>query len=289
MGLPNFKCYCWASNIKMMTYWLQKNPPLWFSIENACYHPSSLPAMLFSALPTVDPDSLHNPVISHSLKIWSQIRKSYGWQSCSLHSLLIKNHVFAPCFTNTLFKNWFEKGIHTFLDIFIDQVFPTFEQIQENYNIPRSQFYKYLQIRSFVIQNNPSYPNSPNRSSMELILMQDPSKKAGISKIYESLSNLAGKATMDHLRLAWQDDLSREITEDQWQRAPTQTHSSSICARHSLMQFKIIHHLHWSKQKLHSIFPSADPLCDRCGLGPASIHPSIFFRFIRYRIAGAAV
>ena len=209
--------------------------------------------MLLSALPTVDPDSLTNPVVSHSLKIWSQIRKCYGWQSCSLRSPLIENHAFAPSFTNTVFKDWFEKGIHSFLDLFIDHVFPTIEQLQKKYNIPRSQFYKYLQIRSFVIQNNPSYPNSPNQSSMELILMQDRAKKGGISKIYENLSNLADKPTMDHLRVAWQDDLGGGITEEQWQTALAQTHSSSICARHGLLQFKIMHCLHWSKQMLHKI------------------------------------
>lgn len=120
MGLPNFKFYYWASNIIMMPHWLQKRPLLWLSIENACCHPSSLPAMLLSALPTVDPNSLSNPVVSHSLKIWSQTRKFYGWQSCSLESPLLKNHAFVPSFNNTMFMDWFEKGIHTFQDIFMD-------------------------------------------------------------------------------------------------------------------------------------------------------------------------
>lgn len=124
MGLPNFKFYYWASNIKMMTYWLQnKKPLLRFCIENAC-HPSSLPSMLLSALPTVDPDPLTNPVVSHLLKIWFQIQTFYAWQSCSLRSPLINNHAFAPSFTITVIKDWFEKGIHSFLDVFIDQIFP---------------------------------------------------------------------------------------------------------------------------------------------------------------------
>ncbi len=198
--------------------------------------------MLLSALQTVHPNSLSNPIVSHLLKIWSQIRKFYGWQSCSLQSPLIKNHSFAPSFANTMFEEWFEKGIHNFLDIFIDQIFPSFEQVQEKYNISRSQFHKYLQIRSFVIQNNPSYPNSPNQSSMELILMQDPFKKGGISKIYENLSNLTGKATIDHLRTAWQEDLGREITEEprqlwpttfliSWKQASEKQLPSSVCSQ----------------------------------------------------------
>lgn len=175
--------------------------------------------MLLSALQTVHPKSLSNPVVSHSLKIWSQIRTFYGWQSCSLQCPLTKNHLFAPSFNNTMFKEWHDKGIHNFLDMFIEQTFPSFEQIKEKYNISRSQFHKYLQIRSFVIQNNPSYPSSPTQSSMELILTQDPFKKGGISKSYENLSNLTDDTTLDHLRTAWQEDLGSEITEEQWQTA----------------------------------------------------------------------
>lgn len=121
------------------------------------------------------------------------------------------------------------------------------------------------------MKDNSSYPNSPNRSIMELILILDPHKKGGISYIYEKLSNLISTDTMDHLRSAWQDDLGGEITEEQWQTALAQIHSSSICARHGLLQFKIIHRIHWSKQKLHKVFPSIDPSCGRCGLTPASL------------------
>lgn len=46
-------------------------------------------------------------------------------------ALLLKNNAFAPSFINIVFKDLFEKGIHNFLDMFIDQVFPTFEQVQE--------------------------------------------------------------------------------------------------------------------------------------------------------------
>ena len=49
-------------------------------------------------------------------------------------------------------------------------------------------------------------------------------------------------------------------------------HSSSICARHSLIQFKIVHRLHMSKTKLSKIFPGVDPICDRCKQAPATLY-----------------
>lgn len=39
---------------------------------------------------------------------------------------------------------------------------------------------------------------------------------------------------------------------------------SSVNARHNLVQFKVIHRLHYSKVKLHKIFPDTSPLCERC-------------------------
>ncbi len=71
MGLPNFQTYYWASNIKMMACWLQKQPQLWVSIESACCYPSSLSALLFSPLSTIRPGLFDNPVVSHTLKILS--------------------------------------------------------------------------------------------------------------------------------------------------------------------------------------------------------------------------
>lgn len=40
-------------------------------------------------------------------------------------SPITENHAFAPSFNNAIFNDWFEKGIHSFLDVFIDQTFPT--------------------------------------------------------------------------------------------------------------------------------------------------------------------
>ncbi len=150
MGLPNFQTYYWASNIKMMACWLQKHPQLWVSIESACSYPSSLSALLFSPLSTIRPGLFDNPVVSHTLKIWSQVRKCFGWQAGSLQSPIMKNHSFAPSFKNTIFDDWVGKGIHNFIDTFIDKVFSSFKQLQNKHNIPRSHFLKYLQVRNFV-------------------------------------------------------------------------------------------------------------------------------------------
>ena len=42
-------------------------------------------------------------------------------------------------------------------------------------------------------------------------------------------------------------------------------HTSSICIRHGLIQFKVFHRLHYSNDRLAKIDPSVLPTCPRCG------------------------
>lgn len=59
--------------------------------------------------------------------------------------------------------------------------------------------------------------------------------------------------------------------------------SCSINARHRLIQFKILHRLHYSKTRLHRIFPETSPICDKCQCAEAdllhSFWASVFFFF----------
>lgn len=84
---------------------------------------------------------------------------------------------------------------------------------------------------------------------------------------------MACNTTLEHLRAAWQGVLGREIKSnyEQWQTALTQIHKSSICARQEVFQIKIIHCLHWFKQKPGKMLPEVDPASDCCGLAMASL------------------
>lgn len=68
-----------------------------------------------------------------------------------------------------------------------------------------------------------------------------------------------------------QDGLGVTITDNQWSKAQRHVHSTSVCVRHGLLQFKVLHRLHLSKLKFSKLFPSSSPSCDRCTQGPASL------------------
>lgn len=65
--------------------------------------------------------------------------------------------------------------------------------------------------------------------------------------------------------------MNEQIPDAIWQNIIRRIHSSSICQRHAVVQFKIVHRLHWSKVRLSRIRPELDPTCDRCKQAPASL------------------
>lgn len=90
------------------------------------------------------------------------------------------------------------------------------------------------------------------------ILLQDPYSKGAIAKIYAK-NGLVHKLTHEKAgRMTYCTDNGGTMA------VSTRTDSQNV--RHGLLQFNILHRLHWSKQKVHKIYPQTDPSCDRCGL-----------------------
>ncbi len=52
--------------------------------------------------------------------------------------------------------------------------------------------------------------------------------------------------------------------------------STTSCARLGLIQFKVLHRLHYSKAKLAIIYPTVDNRCDRCSHAPANLSHLFF-------------
>lgn len=76
---------------------------------------------------------------------------------------------------------------------------------------------------------------------------------------------------LDHLREAWGQDLDMHFSEGEWDRVLDRMHTSSPCARHGLIQFKVLHRLHITNSKLARIYPDANPACSRCKHSPCTL------------------
>lgn len=136
-----------------------------------------------------------------------------------------------------------------------------------NFSLPKPHFFRYLQIRSFIKSTFKSFPEIP--SIIEAVVDLKPEGKGLISHIY-SLICAIDPQSLDHVKNSWQSDLGRDFTDIEWAGMLDKVHSSSPCARHALIQFKILHRLHFTNSKLARIYPTISPACIRCKHSPAT-------------------
>lgn len=161
------------------------------------------------------------------------------------------------------FKQWPVKGLIAIKDLYIDNHFASFAQLQTKYNLPTSHFYQYLQIRNYVKQAFSNLDTIPIQHVFYNIMNEPPTSKHFISRLV-NLFSLAAPSC--HIKEAWTRDTGLVITDDLWAEVLSRIKLCSVNARLQLIQFKVVHRLHYSKTKLNKIFPNVSPKCDKCKL-----------------------
>ena len=274
LGLPVFRHYYWAANARALIFWQWGRPyddcssSLWLKIESMSVSQTSLPALLFSKAQPSHKLFSHNYVLSNSLKIFNQIRKFLGLPNVSVNAPITGNHLFKPGLTDGVFLDWRERGLCCISDFYIDNNFASFPMLQARYHLPQSHFYRYLQVRHFVREHISNFPNRPHNYNFYETLLLKPNSKHLISHFITAFET---PANTSHLKEAWAKELGVPLSEELWNEGLSGIQKCSINSRFRLIQFKVIHRLHYSKTKLHKIFDSVSPMCDRCGGAEGSL------------------
>lgn len=280
LALPNFLHYYWSCNIHKLLY-LTTNPegverPAWVDMEFRSTTTFSLQSLVCSQLPLTPANYTSNPIVYNSLKIWIQIRKSLGLHRASILAPTMNNHLFMPSCTDLTFRTWSEKGLTKLKDFYNQGTFMPFDVLSKKFDLPRSHLFRFFQIRHFIQNQHPTFPSLPPDTLMDSLLSLDPGQKRLISIIY-NLINLAIDTPVSSSKDSWEQELGQTFPEDYWQRALLLVHSSSICARHGLLQCKILHKIHYTNLRLSRIYPNVSDSCNRCKLSPANHSHMLWF------------
>lgn len=207
LSLPNFQYYYWSADIKNIMHWIHfsrvEDPgPKWLELECGSCTKTSLHALAWSKIPFPESISTYciNPVVRHSLKIWIQFRRAFSLTKMSIDTPLVGNNMFAPSITDDAFKIWTEKGLKTVKDVYIGGTFASFEHLRTHFDIPNSHFFRYLQLRSFVYANVPSFPLISPDSLLDKILKMPLWPGEVVGRLYSILSmdNLKPLTTLKH-------------------------------------------------------------------------------------------
>lgn len=208
--------------------------------------------------------------VKNTLKIWFQFRKHFNFIRAISFLPLANNHLFPPSQIDTAFQVWHKNGLVFFGDLFVEGTFASFDKLRKDHNLPKNIFFRYWHVRSVAKKHFP-FPSLPPKNAIDIILDLHPTMKRRVSKIYKTALVISPPPQWDTARLAWEEDLGVTLSDETWQCSLKRIHTTSLCIRHGLIQFKIVHHLHYSPEKLAKIYPGTSPVCPRCGHSPAKL------------------
>lgn len=225
---------------------------------------TSLQALTTSSLPVRILQFTSNPVVISTLKIWSQFRKHTDTrETLLLQSPLCNSHVFLPAKLDQTFAVWNRKGILKFNDLYINGIFGSFSDLRSKYDLQQNDLFRYFQSRQFAKSHSPQFPSLPSKSLVDSLL-EIPFWVQGFTSHSYSLILSMNNVKLEKIKTEWEKELGIEVSEEIWTEALQSVNNSTSCARLGLIQFKVVHWLHWSRAKVSSFYPEVDGRCVRC-------------------------
>lgn len=282
-ALPVFRYYYWAANIQKLLFWMNlkgNSLPAWVQLENKSSR-FSLCSVICAQLPLPVSGVTNSPIVATSLKIWSQVRKVLGLPGPSILTSIYKNCTFEPSTTDSAFQVWHNKGLKSIKDLFIDNTFSSFTHLLTTYDLPRHHLFRFFQVRDYVKKLFPYFPNRPPETLIDTLLNTDPTAKRSISLLYSSIMSVSS-TSFAATQSIWEENLNIKLTNQQWDTILSLVHKSSICARHRLIQCKVVFRAHYTNARLAKIYPSVSNSCSRCDSSPAD-HVHMFWACVKLK------
>lgn len=107
-------------------------------------------------------------------------------------------------------------------------------------------------------------------SCLDDLLKPPFNSKKLISRLNDSITSFKN-TTLAKIRADWAGELEEELEEETWANALLRVNDSTSCAKLNIIQFKVLHRIHYSKARLAKIYPNVDASCDRCRNSSASL------------------
>jgi len=272
---PNIQWYYWAAQLRsIMFYFSSENTPAWIRLESCSIRPS-LPLHLF--LYSADRKSLRkntdNPIVLNMIDIWFDTCKYLNINpSWSRFSPIWGNTNFKPGTSDPGFRTWAEKGLRKVQDMYRnDDVFMSFSELATKYNIPRTHFFKYLQIRNFISSSQNYSLDIPITSSLESAIIGHCYDKGLISSLYNLFVSGSDESSKHKLR-QWMEDIGDEISLQNWKEACMKAQKQTINSNLKLIQYKWLMRTYITPVKLHKFNNNIPDTCIKCNEAKGTLY-----------------
>ena len=110
------------------------------------------------------------------------------------------------------FELWFQNGIHTVRNLFVEGVFASFHQLAERFHLPNSHLFRYLQVRDFYRKRYQNFPHTPADTPIDTILRAPTAMKGLISSLYNTILSFRSPSDQTLLTI-WSQDLNVDLSD----------------------------------------------------------------------------
>lgn len=139
----------------------------------------------------------------------------------------------------------------------------SFDDLKRRYALKTKHFFKYLQIRSYILHTQKSL-SLPALSPIEKIATNRNPKKGMTSSFYAVIMD-GSKASSEDKRLTWCEDLNLVISIEDWQKICLKSQTQSINTKFKLLQYKWIMRLYVTPTQLNKFNANNPDTCYKCG------------------------
>ena len=188
------------------------------------------------------------------------------YTDCPIHN----NHAFLPSLMDPGFARWKEGGAECLRDLYLGGYLMSFEQVRSKFNLTATYLFRYLHIQSFIRTHIHTYADIPCHEALEGILKVEPGSRGAVSILYQTLMRQEVVST-EKQQAELEAEIGVPVTEEVWETCLENIHRCSGNARLNLIQFKVIHRLHYSKVKVNKMYPSVSELCNKCNSQPGTL------------------
>ena len=174
------------------------------------------------------------------------------------------DHSFSPGRGDAGFKLWAERGISKVMDMYNDNnILYSFEDLQRIYNSLGKHFFKYLQVRNYILTASKQSPHKPPLSGLEKAILDHLQGRGQLSILYNMIVD-ASKESSDSKRLALSSGLDIEISQVDCKTVFQDAQSQTFNTRLKLLLFKWIMRTYITPALLHHFDNKNSDFCIKC-------------------------
>lgn len=123
------------------------------------------------------------------------------------------NHLFLPSCSDPVFQTWSHRGLHSIKDLYTNGIFTSFADLSVKFGLPNNHLFRFFQIRHFIQNQLPLFPNRPPDSVMVPFLTLHTIGRGLTLVIYNYIFKINPEC-LDSLRAIWDQDLRITMSHD---------------------------------------------------------------------------